>query len=193
MAKKFKIDPKAIARFDEICSRGLCGSLTQNQGNGKPPLFCVEAAIFKALNPDVGDDEVSDFNSYVHPYVSEFKIALNDSAWSSPKARAKGLHDLGIAQLGTAGKKEFDNFRNRVAIKLLRLKNPKLSCEAFASFALEKSNDDNLNPCAIIAYRGDKNLNLIAKAAYEVLKELKAPGAVWLDKRKARFRRLSRR
>jgi hypothetical protein len=43
----------------------------------------------------------SDNPSCVHPAVRSFKIALNDSDWSSNSARAKGLRRIAVAQLGS--------------------------------------------------------------------------------------------
>jgi hypothetical protein len=39
---------------------------------------------------------------YVLPAAAAFAIGLNDARWSSLAARADGLHDLGLALLGTA-------------------------------------------------------------------------------------------
>ena len=71
---------------------GLSGGL----GSPKPGEMCVEAAVCYALGLPHGDDP-----KCVHSAVRRFKIALNDSPWSSNAARSKGMRDLAIAQLGT--------------------------------------------------------------------------------------------
>lgn len=39
----------------------------------------------------------------VHPAARAHSISLNDASWSSPRARAEGLREYALAQLGTAG------------------------------------------------------------------------------------------
>lgn len=83
-----------VPKFDEILnSRGLSYGLGEKGG-----AVCIEAAICEALGLPHGDDP-----GCVAEVVRGFKIRLNDSNWSTPMARAAGLRDLGIAQLGTRG------------------------------------------------------------------------------------------
>jgi len=49
-----------------------------------------------------------------------FKIRLNDARWSSPTARATGLRDLGIAQLGSLGVVKDTEFVKLMAEKTIR-------------------------------------------------------------------------
>ena len=58
--------------------------------------LCVEQAVAMVI-----DGRLSDNPSCVHATVRSFKIRLNDSGWSSNEARAKGMRELAIAQLGT--------------------------------------------------------------------------------------------
>src|SRR5258708_26571172 len=91
---KLEIDfPAVIKKFDSILERGLCAGVGDRDGQ-----MCVEAAICAALNLPHGDNP-----SCVASFVRDYKIALNDANWSSPQARAKGLRDLGIAQIGSKG------------------------------------------------------------------------------------------
>ncbi len=98
--------PVVIKRFDKILEKGLSKGLGKRSGK-----MCVEAALCAALGLPHGDDP---------PCVSEavraFKIALNDSVWSSATARAKGLRNLGIAQLGSKGVVGNQEFSKRLAI-----------------------------------------------------------------------------
>ena len=57
-----------------------------------------QAALCWALGLPHGDDP-----GCVAAAVRSCKIALNDGPWSSPIARAKGMRDLGLAQLGSLG------------------------------------------------------------------------------------------
>jgi hypothetical protein len=86
---------EVIEKLKEIFPQGLVRGL----GNPKPGELCVEAAICLALG-----EPHSDKPSCVHEVDREFAIVLNDSAWSSDKARAEAMLPLAIAQLGTAGK-----------------------------------------------------------------------------------------
>jgi len=82
---------KFVPKFDEILSRGLSHGLGKRDG-----MMCIEAAVCAALDLPHGDDP-----QCVAAAVRSFKIALNDSNWSSPEARAKGMRNLGIAQVGS--------------------------------------------------------------------------------------------
>lgn len=58
--------------------------------------MCVEAAVCCALGLPHSDEPTC-----VGEAVRSAKIVLNDSAWSSDKARAKGMRRIAIAQLGS--------------------------------------------------------------------------------------------
>lgn len=70
--------------------------LVKGVGVPTPGKMCVEAAVCYAMGL-----EHSDNPTCVGPAVRAFKIRLNDSNWSSNKARAEGLRKLAIAQLGS--------------------------------------------------------------------------------------------
>ena len=70
--------------------------LSQGLGEPVPGQMCVEAAISYALG-----EPHSDGPSCVDPIVRQAKIRLNDAAWSSPMARARGMRRVAIAQLGS--------------------------------------------------------------------------------------------
>lgn len=114
--------PAVIARFDAILSRGLSEGL----GN-RHQQMCVEAAICAALNEPHGDNPTC-----VELAVRTFKIALNDCDWSSPIARAKGLRDVGIGQLGSKGVVDGQVFAKRVADRTIRELIPTLIRECCA-------------------------------------------------------------
>jgi hypothetical protein len=113
--------PLVIEKFDEVLSRGLC------TGVGKPDgQMCIEAAICYSLDLPFGDDP-----ECVARSVRAFKIRLNDSNWSSPEARAKGLRELGIAQIGSRGVVDEKEFAKRLSEQTVRQIIPALFREVF--------------------------------------------------------------
>ena len=113
-----KFNPKKfdVAKFDSILARGLCRGMGTR---GKQ--VCIEAAICQTLGLPHGDDP-----GCVAHSVRHFKICLNDAHWSSPKARAKGLRDLGIAQLGSKDTIDDAMFRKILFEKTVRVLIPAL-------------------------------------------------------------------
>ena len=78
--------------------------------------MCVEAAVCYALGLPHGDDP-----GCVSPALRRLKIRLNDAArWSSPMARAAGLRRLAIAQLGSAGVLDDNEFVRHVVEMTIR-------------------------------------------------------------------------
>jgi hypothetical protein len=121
MESKFDLTKFDIKKFDEILARGL------SQGLGNPEgKVCIEAAICMTLGLPHGDDP-----GCVSSAVRSFKISLNDRLWSSPKARAIGLRDLGIAQLGSRDTVSDTKFTIRLAKKTIRTLIPTLFREIF--------------------------------------------------------------
>ena len=86
-------------------------------GVGKPVAgqMCVEAAVCFALDLPHGDDP-----GCVSPALRRLKIGLNDRAWSTPTARAKGLRRLAVAQLGSKGVLDDAEFMRRMAEMTIR-------------------------------------------------------------------------
>jgi len=115
------VTPNVIARFDEVLSRGLCVGVGERDGQ-----MCIEAAICYALDLPHGDDP-----DCVTESVRKYKICLNDTKWSSPGARAKGLRDLGIAQIGSKGVISDVEFSKRLQKKTIHVLIPKLFREIF--------------------------------------------------------------
>ena len=67
-----------LRTYDAVIARGLCQNVGQRDGQ-----MCIEAAVCTMLGLPHGDDP-----GCVSAAVRSFKIRLNDSAWSSPAARA---------------------------------------------------------------------------------------------------------
>jgi hypothetical protein len=89
--------------------------LVRGMGRAEPGHMCVEAAVCYALGLPHGDDPAC-----VSPALRRLKIGLNDRAWSSNEARAKGLRRLAVAQLGSAGVLDEREFVRRVIDMTIR-------------------------------------------------------------------------
>ena len=113
---EFRVEDFDVKQFDSILSRGLSGGLGRRDSQ-----MCIETAICTVLNLPHGDDPKCVSNA-----VRLFKISLNDAPWSSPKARAKGLRNLGLAQLGSLGVVDDVEFVVRLSKKIISSLLPKL-------------------------------------------------------------------
>jgi hypothetical protein len=93
----------------------VAAGLVSGMGDPVPGQMCVEAAVCYALGLPHGDDP-----GCVSETLRALKIRLNDSRWSSPQARAQGLRRLAVAQLGSAGELDDQEFRRRVVEMTIR-------------------------------------------------------------------------
>jgi len=117
----FDVKTFDVKKFDSILSRGLSYGLGDSSGQ-----MCIEAAICSVLGMDHGDDP-----QCVAKSVRSFKISLNDRSWSSSKARAEGLRDLGLAQLGSLGIIDDVTFAKRLSEEIIGQLIPQLFREIF--------------------------------------------------------------
>jgi hypothetical protein len=83
------------ARIDHLLNV-IDHGLTMGLGGPEPGRMCVEAAVCYAFDWDHNDRPLC-----VHSDLRDFKVNLNDTYWSSNKARAEGMKELAIAQLGS--------------------------------------------------------------------------------------------
>ena len=117
----FNVETFNIELYDSILLRGL------SNGKGDPNgQMCIEAAICNVLGLPHDDDP-----KCVAQSVRSFKISLNDKKWSSPEARAKGLRDLGLAQLGSLDIVSDADFTTILAKKIIQILIPKLYRQVF--------------------------------------------------------------
>ncbi len=110
-----------IPRFDAILKRGLCTGLGTPTGQ-----MCIEAAITQAMDLPFNDEP-----KCVEENIRTFKIALNDQKWSTEKARAKGLRNIGIAQIGSKGVVDGKVFLQLLSTKLIKTLIPDLFKKVF--------------------------------------------------------------
>lgn len=82
--------------------------LVKGLGVPEPGKMCIEAAFCFALGLPHGDNP-----PHVSRALRAFKIRLNDANWSSNAARAKGMRELAIAQVGS------DLIDDRIFTKML--------------------------------------------------------------------------
>ena len=106
-----KITREVAAKVLSVVDAGLVKGL----GEAGPGKGCVEAAVCYALGLPHGDDP-----QCVAPALRSFKIRLNDSNWSSEKARANGLRRLALVQLGSAGHLDEGEFIRRIVDLAIR-------------------------------------------------------------------------
>src|SRR6267142_5094661 len=107
-----EITQNHITSIHNLLDQGLVKGL----GEPKPGKMCVEAAICYALGLPHGDDP-----GCVAASLRKLKIGINDSAWSSNKARAEGMRRLAIAQLGSKDALNESEFMTRVARLTIQL------------------------------------------------------------------------
>jgi hypothetical protein len=81
------------AVYERLCAAGM------PPGLGTRESACIMAALNLACGGDLTDSAAS---PCVLPAAAAFAVGLNDARWSSPTTRALGMHDLGLALLGTA-------------------------------------------------------------------------------------------
>ncbi len=144
-----KIDfPTVITKFDKLLARGLCEGVGTQDGQ-----MCIEAAVACAMDLPFNDEP-----SCVEPVVRTFKIGLNDARWSSPEARAKGLRDLGIAQIGSAGVVDPIEFTKKLSEKMIRVLIPHLFRQVFPTntACLEAADLCEKDGTASAAYSADR-------------------------------------
>jgi hypothetical protein len=101
-----EIAQKVLDTVDAGLVRGL--------GKAIPGKMCVEAAVCFAMGLPHSDNPPC-----VSPALRRLKISLNDAGWSSELARANGLRELALLQLGTAGVLDEVEFTERVVLLVI--------------------------------------------------------------------------
>ncbi len=111
-----------LESYDRILEKGLSGRLGEKGGQ-----LCIEAALCEVLGLPHGDDP-----GCVALSVRRYELALNGCSWTSPAARAAGLRQLGLAQLGSLGVVSDVEFCTRLAEKTIKVLIPELFRDVFS-------------------------------------------------------------
>src|SRR5262245_9762431 len=106
-----EITREIATKVRDVVDAGLSNGL----GTPEPGKMCVEAAVCYAIGLPHGDDPAC-----VAPSLRRLKIGLNDRAWLSPRACAKGLRRIALSQWGRAGVLDEQEFRRRVVDMTIR-------------------------------------------------------------------------
>lgn len=192
-----KINKELAVKVIETVKPGLCHGL----GDPEPGKMCVEAAVNYACGLPHGDSP-----SCVGNVVRDFKINLNDQAWSTNKKRANGMIKIAIAQLGS-NKLDQNKFRELVIEEFVQLtimkefnkelnkilNNKKILSEErteriynLSSDYYAKIQEINIDDLGnekneyFPKMRNDKYYRLLADICLIVLKKMKSPGCKYL-------------
>lgn len=173
-------------RLDETVARKVLttvdAGLCKGVGQAEPGHMCVEAAVCFALDLPHGDNPPC-----VGSAVRAAKIQLNDCAWSSDMARARGLRKLSLAQLGSKSINQVV-FAKRLTFLVITKMLPKTlrlaKLEKEAKACEEAPDSDAADAAANAAYAADAADDLVltefADLMLQVLVEMKSPGCEWL-------------
>jgi hypothetical protein len=148
------------ARYEALCAAGMPAGLGTRESD----------SVMAALNLACGGDLTDSADSpCVLPAAARFAIRLNDSRWTSPSARAAGMHDLGLALLGTADL-DRNAFVTRLAEGIIRrvlpiaLRAAKL--DAAADRCEREGTMGSASAAATAAYTYASSASAAASAAY---------------------------
>jgi len=104
------INQELVNKIDSLLDKGVTCGFSEDP---KPGSMCLEQVICYALG-----ERVTDKPSCVGYEVRDFVILLNDKAWSSPSARAEGMRELAIAQLGSNSLNQYE-FREKLCFAVI--------------------------------------------------------------------------
>jgi len=104
------MNAETIESLDKILANGLVS------GRGdRTSTFCAQEAVCAALGLPI-----TNHPECVDDAVSAFGRRLNDARWSSTAARAKGMRDFVVAQVGSKGAIDSREFVQRLALRTIR-------------------------------------------------------------------------
>ena len=181
---KIVINKALATKVLKVVDKGL----TSGQGEPTPGRMCVEAAVNFALGLPHGDEPPC-----VGLAVRDFKIELNDCHWSSHKARAKGLREIAVAQLGSVDinqnqfkKKLFDQLKPKlVEFAISKTKNNPTAAEVMG-FMMEKIRESSNGQTwydELSRYASELELHAIADAVecYSYTSCIETAAVFWHD------------
>ena len=117
-----KLTYEQLTQYDELLRRGIYSNIESR--NGKMSLETVLSTIL--------DLKPGDRPHGLSPAVRKFITQLSNADWSSPEARAHGLYDLGLAQLGSLGAVNDIKFARHLAEQTVRQLLPTLFRNLFS-------------------------------------------------------------
>jgi hypothetical protein len=152
--------PGLLPAYDKLLSHGLSCGL----GARAPGEMCIEAVWCMLLELPHGDDP-----ECVAKSIRKFKIKLNDAGWSSNVARAKGLYNLGIAQIGTLDIIDDNQFRFKLQTKIIGKLIPDIFRKIFKNNIelLKLADECELNPCTTNASKAAQGASKAAQGAFD--------------------------
>jgi len=104
------INQELVNKINSLLDKGITFGFNPDP---KPGNMCVEQVISYALG-----EGFSDKPSCVGEEVRDFVTCLNDRNWSSASARAEGMKELSIAQLGSNSLDQ-DEFREKIIFAMV--------------------------------------------------------------------------
>jgi hypothetical protein len=122
------------------------------------------------------------------------KMVLNDAGWSSELARANGLRELALLQLGTAGVLDEKEFTKRVVLLVInKYLHPVLrkvnlnqeadACEQAKNLDTAYGDAATYDAASVASYITNDNYKTLlsfAKDVAGILIDMKVPGVQWL-------------
>jgi hypothetical protein len=152
--------------------------LVYGLGIPEPGKMCVEAAVCFAMGLPHGDNPPC-----VSPALRRLKIVLNDSYWSSKSARANGLRELALLQLGTAGVLDEVEFAKRVILLVINKYLPpmlrKINLNQEADVCEKAKNLDTARGAAHAACRAAASAYFAVRAADATDDAVSRAAAAW--------------
>jgi hypothetical protein len=152
--------------------RMLEAGLSEGVGRREPGQMCIEAVVCCALGLPHGDDP-----GCVAEWLRCLMIQLNDAAWPSRQARARGLRRAALAQLGSKGVLNESEF----AIRVMRIALTRVPAAFRAAASLHGSGRHRwaLNSAADACERDPTRLSFVAarKAAQSANDDLRGNAA----------------
>jgi nucleoid-associated protein YgaU len=173
-----RITKKIAQKVLEVVDAGLVSGV----GVPEPGKLCVEAAVCLAMGLPHGDEPTC-----VAPALRALKIRLNDSNWSSEKARAKGLRRLAVIQLGSKDNLDEVEFAKRCATLAIRTCVPNALRAAASLLKKGSASQERLLAAADLCEREPTRANAIearsaaAAAAYAAAAAAAAAAAYAAD------------
>lgn len=166
-----KITQAIVDKLNALLDKGLC----HGASHFTQITFCVQQAVDIAIHEGHKVCASDNPAECVNEHVRSLGLRLNDQkqCWTSSKARAEGLRRFAIAELGSQGVVDGQEFFGNLN-KRYNAKYP--DRESFQYYWLKTEAD----ACEV------------AEMAVQTLIELKSPGAAYLDKPQSELKQIQK-